>query len=209
MLDHYLVFVVMSLVLIITPGADVALVTKNTLSSGKKGGIATVLGVNTGILVHMLAAALGISAIIAKSAMLFDIIKYAGAIYLIYLGIQSLLSLRKGNAAFAVSTAEEQKKTSGFYQGLITNVFNPKVALFFLTFLPQFIDRSESALPQIILMGLTYAVLGIIWLILYVHLIHSMRSLFQSKTTHKVFQGVTGTLLTGLGIKLALEKANP
>lgn len=206
MLENYWLFVIMSLALIIMPGADVALVTKNTLTLGKRGGMATVFGITAGTLVHMLAAALGISAIIAQSAALFEIIKYIGAIYLIYLGVQSLLSLRKSAPLPPVVENGRKNSGSGFAQGLVSNVFNPKVAIFFLTFLPQFIVPGEHNLMQILIMGVTHAVLGVIWLTIYIYLIDAMRSLFQSQATHKVFQGVTGTMLLGLGIKLALEK---
>lgn len=206
MLENYWLFVIMSLALVITPGADVALVTKNTLSLGKRGGLATVFGITAGTLVHMLAAALGISAIIAQSAALFEIIKYIGAIYLIYLGIQSLLSLRRSSPLAHMEDGGRKNSRSGFCQGLVSNVFNPKVAIFFLTFLPQFIVPGEHNLMQIVIMGLTHAVLGIIWLTIYIYLINAMRSLFQRSSTHKLFQGVTGTMLLGMGIKLALEK---
>jgi RhtB (resistance to homoserine/threonine) family protein len=205
---EYTVFVLMSLALIITPGADVALVTKNTLTYGKKGGMATVFGITAGIVVHMLAAALGISAIIAQSALLFTVVKYIGAVYLVYLGIQSFLSLRKKEQQpeAEVRPSDRENVPSGFRQGLLSNVLNPKVAIFFLTFLPQFVTSKESAFSQIVMMGSTYAVLGLIWLFIYIWLIEAMRTMFRKPATIKAFQGITGAMLITMGVKLALEK---
>jgi len=202
------VFVLMSLAIIITPGSDVALVTKNTLTHGKRGGIITVLGITAGVVVHILAAALGISAIIAQSAMLFTVIKYIGAVYLVYLGIQSLRSLRNkaSRSEPAGQESEPAHGLSSFRQGLLSNVFNPKVAIFFLTFLPQFITTTETAFSQILLMGSTYAVLGIVWLFIYVWLIEAMRTFFRKPAAHKAMQGVTGTMLVAMGVTLALDK---
>jgi RhtB (resistance to homoserine/threonine) family protein len=205
-MENYLLFVAMAMLLIITPGADFALVTKNTLTYGKKGGMATALGISAGILVHTLAAALGISAILAQSALLFEIVKYAGAAYLIYLGIQSLWSVKK-----TVPKTEKKEETplsgrSAFSHGLLTNVLNPKVAIFFLTFLPQFVDPNEYVFGQIIGMGVTYAVLGFLWLFFYTVLLQSLRSLFQRPATYQVLQGFTGLAMIGMGVKLALEK---
>jgi RhtB (resistance to homoserine/threonine) family protein len=206
-MEGYTVFVLMSLALIITPGADVALVTKNTLSHGKKGGMAAVFGITAGVLVHMLAAALGISAIIAQSALLFEIVRYIGACYLVFLGVQSLISLRKGRhqADTTGNKNETQNAPSGFRQGLLSNVLNPKVAVFFLTFLPQFVNPAENTFSQIFLMGITYAVLGLLWLTLYIWLIDAMRTMFHKPATQKTFQGITGTLLIAMGLKLAME----
>jgi RhtB (resistance to homoserine/threonine) family protein len=205
-MENYLLFVAMAMLLIITPGADFALVTKNTLTYGKKGGMATALGISAGILVHTLAAALGISAILAQSALLFEIVKYAGAAYLIYLGIQSLWSVKK-----TAPKTEKKEETplsgrSAFSHGLLTNVLNPKVAIFFLTFLPQFVDPNEYVFGQIIGMGVTYAVLGFLWLFFYTVLLQSLRSLFQRPATYQVLQGFTGLAMIGMGVKLALEK---
>ncbi|WP_027416766.1 LysE family translocator [Aneurinibacillus terranovensis] len=205
-MEHFYLFLVMSIALILTPGADTGLVTKNTIAYGKGGGAATACGTASGILVHTMAAALGLSAILAQSAFLFEIVKYIGAAYLIYLGIASLRSIRKGSVHSEEGEDSQLKGTSCFKQGVLTNVLNPKVAVFFLTFLPQFVDANGHTFLQILGMGVTYAVLLIIWLLFYVYLLNYLRAWMQKPSTQKAFQGVTGLVLIGFGLKLALEK---
>jgi RhtB (resistance to homoserine/threonine) family protein len=203
-MESFYLYVMMSIVLILTPGADTMLVTKNTLSHGRWGGGSTALGTATGIMVHSLAAALGLSAILAKSAFLFDIVKYVGAAYLIYLGVSSFQSLRKKASSLEGSPLNSAQRT-GFTQGLVTNVLNPKVAIFFLTFLPQFVDPNQDAFIQMLGMGLTYAILLLIWLFLYVYLLEHVRAWMQRPITQQVFQASTGVMLLLFGIKLAFS----
>ncbi|NGQ96863.1 LysE family translocator [Brevibacillus sp. SYP-B805] len=206
-MDHFGVFMTMAMILIVTPGADVALVTKNTLTHGRRGGMATALGISTGVLVHTLAAALGLSAILAQSAQLFELVKFAGAAYLIYLGIQALLTARKTMPPDGTrEEASSHSARSTFFQGVLSNVFNPKVAIFFLTFLPQFVSPKGPVFGQIVGMGVTYAVMGTLWLFFYTVLLQSLRGFFQRRETYQALQGITGTAMIGLGIKLALEK---
>lgn len=204
--DFYL-FVVMCILLIILPGPDFAIVTKNTLTLGKSGGFKTAVGTCCALLIHTTFAVLGLSAIIVKSALLFSIFKYIGAIYLIYIGIKTLLSLRNDKSA-VTSENNDYRFSYGscFKQGFFTNILNPKVALFFLTFFPQFVDSGSTFIPFLI-MGITYAILTAIWFILYVYLIHQISAFMKNVRTQKVIEGVTGAILIGFGLKLALEKA--
>ncbi|MGZ5190446.1 MAG: LysE family translocator, partial [Flavisolibacter sp.] len=137
MIDNFWVFALTGLLLNLTPGNDMIYVIARSSGQGIKAGVISALGIGAGCIVHILAAVIGLSAIIAQSAIAFDIIKYAGAAYLIYLGIKSLLSKKK---KLTINKLEEISYTKIFWQGVITNVLNPKVALFFLAFLPQFID---------------------------------------------------------------------
>lgn len=206
-MEHYTLFLVMAVLLILTPGADTGLVTRNTLAYGKSGGGSTALGTSTGILVHTLAASLGLSAILAKSAMMFEVIKYIGAIYLLYLGIVSLIAARKNKSAPTVAEADIRKNSkSCFRQGVLTNVLNPKVAVFFLTFLPQFLDPARKPFLQLLGMGVTYAVLLVVWLFIYVYFISHIRQWMSKPSVLRSFEGITGFVLIGFGIKLALEK---
>ncbi|MED4755561.1 LysE family translocator [Brevibacillus choshinensis] len=208
MIENFGTFIIVALLLIIAPGADMAMVTKNTLLYGRKGGINTALGITIGTLVHMVAAAVGISAIIAKSAELYSVLKIVGALYLVYLGIQSLLAMRHFHVLPDKMPEREKNEQvrSAFFQGVLSNVLNPKMSLFFLTFLPQFISIGRSETIQIITLGLTYATLGIIWLTLYTFIVRFASSFFRSERTQKLFNGLTGTVLIGLGIKLALDR---
>ncbi|UFJ40747.1 LysE family translocator [Brevibacillus humidisoli] len=207
-MEHLWLYVVMSIVLILTPGVDTALVTRSTIAYGKKGGAATALGITTGVIVHTLFAAFGLSAILAQSAFLYEVVKYIGAAYLIYLGISSLWFARKKQTSS--TGAEQQERTyhgsSCFNQGLLTNVLNPKVALFFLTFLPQFVQPGGNTLLQFTLLGVTYAVLAIIWLFVYIYLIDLIRGWLQRPSTQRALEGITGVALLLFGLKLAFDR---
>lgn len=205
-MNSFPLFVLMSILLIILPGPDTGLVTHNTISLGKQGGLKTAMGTSMGILVHTLAAVLGLSAIIVKSAVLFSVFKYVGAIYLIYLGITSLWSLRKKGAVPEEKEGKQLKNASCFRQGFLTNVMNPKVAVFFLTFLPQFLVPEKGVFLQFLFMGLTYTVLTILWFLLYVYCIHSISAWLKKPAAQRGIQGATGIVLLGFGLKLALEK---
>ncbi|MED2970907.1 LysE family translocator [Fictibacillus sp. B-59209] len=213
-MEHFLLFVVMAVCLIILPGPDTAIATKNTLSLGKTGGFKTMLGTCGALLIHTVAAVVGLSAIIVKSAMLFSIFKYAGAVYLIYIGIKSLWALKDRNieTAYSAEPADQtpgiRKSSSCFRQGFLTNLLNPKVALFFLTFLPQFLERGSNAFVQFSIMGLTYTLLTAAWFFFYIYLINQISVFMKRPATQRVMQGVTGVVLIGFGMKLALEKQN-
>ncbi|RHW33961.1 LysE family translocator [Lysinibacillus yapensis] len=209
-MENYYLFLFMCMVLIILPGPDTAIATKNTLTLGKSGGLQTMLGTCCALLIHTSAAILGLSAIVAKSAFLFSIFKYAGAIYLVYLGIKTLLSLRKKEER----EGDEQKaeiqfeQTSCFKQGFLTNILNPKVAIFFLTFFPQFVDTGGNTFMPFLIMGITYAVLTALWFVFYIYLIHQVSAFMKKPKTQTFVEGLTGTVLIGFGLKLALEKGN-
>lgn len=157
------VFILMSILLIILPGPDTGLVTQNTLTNGKNGGLKTVFGVASGLMIHTLAAVFGLSAILVKSALLFSAFKYIGAIYLIYLGLMSLWALKKKKEVSIEGDKQSlNKNKSNFRQGFLTNLLNPKVAVFFLTFLPQFLIPGNQPFLQLLAMGFTYTVLTIV-----------------------------------------------
>ncbi|MCC3356286.1 LysE family translocator [Bacillus sp. REN16] len=200
----------MCILLIILPGPDTAIATKNTLTVGRIGGLKTALGTCCALLIHTSAAVLGLSAIIVKSALLFSIFKYVGTIYLIYLGIKTLAALRKKEVAASVevNTASQFENKSCFKQGFLTNLLNPKVAVFFLTFLPQFVDAGSNTFLPFLIMGFTYTVLTAIWFFLYVYLLNQISTFMKKPKAQNMIEGITGAILIGFGIKLALEKAH-
>lgn len=204
-LDDFLLFAFASLVLNITPGNDMLYVATRSASQGVKAGIVSALGIAGGCIVHLLAAVIGLSAIIANSATAFDIIKYIGAAYLIYLGIKSFLSNQN---KFSINNAIEKKPLSKlFWQGVFTNVLNPKVALFFLAFLPQFIHPEKGNAPlQILLLGLWFNFSGTIVNIIIAMLFGKLGNWLGDKQAFIKWQNkITGLLLVGLGIKVALS----
>lgn len=205
MVNFYL-FIIMSILLIILPGPDNAIVTKNTLTVGKTGGYQTMLGSCIGLLIHTFAAVVGLSAIIVKSALLFAIFKYVGAIYLVYIGIKTIFALK--NKSVAVTTEDKYQHKSCFQQGFLTNILNPKVAVFFFTFLPQFVVSGNDTFLPFLLMGVTYSFLTTIWFLFYIYLINEISTFMKKPKTQTFVEGITGSVLIVFGIKLALEKAH-
>ncbi|MCM3410276.1 LysE family translocator [Metabacillus litoralis] len=204
-MSDFFTFLILSLFVVTSPGIDTALITKRTISDGRKDGFSMALGITSGSFVHTFAAAFGLSAILLQSAVAFEIVKYVGAFYLIYLGISAFISRKKKDPA-AENQQDAEMKKSAFKQGLISNVLNPKVAMFFLTFLPQFIQAGENATQQLIIMGVSYTLLSISWFFIYVFFINYLREWLLSPTVQGIMDKATGLVLIGFGLKLALDK---
>ena len=204
MMDNFWVFALTGLLLNLTPGNDMFYVIARSSGQGIKAGVISALCIGAGCIVHILAAVIGLSAIIAQSAIAFDIIKYAGATYLIYLGLKSLFSKKK---KFTINKLEEISYNKIFWQGAITNVLNPKVALFFLAFLPQFIDiNSGNTNLQILFLGTWFNVVGTLVNILVALLFGRLGAWLSSSPGFVQWQErITGVLLIALGIKVALS----
>jgi threonine/homoserine/homoserine lactone efflux protein len=207
-LNEFLIFAFASLMLNITPGNDMLYVATRSTSQGIKAGIVSSLGVMAGCLVHLLAAVVGLSAVIANSAIAFSVIKYLGAAYLFYLGIKSILS--KQNLFKVDEKVEKKSLIKIFQQGAITNVLNPKVALFFLAFLPQFVhpEKGDTAV-QILLLGSWFNISGTIVNIVVAILFGKLGNWLSDKQWFVKWQNkITGVLLIGLGIKVAMGSRN-
>jgi RhtB (resistance to homoserine/threonine) family protein len=199
----------MCILLILLPGPDTAIATKNTLTVGRTGGFRTMFGTCCALLIHTLAAVVGLSAIIVKSAFLFSIFKYFGAVYLVFLGIKTLWALRQNKTAPTEMSAESKYgNKSCFKQGFLTNLLNPKVAVFFLTFLPQFVSSGSPSFIPFLIMGITYTLLTAVWFLFYIYLLNQIRTFMKKPRTQMWMEGITGTILIGFGVKLALEKAH-
>ena len=152
-------FVVASIVLLLTPGPAVLFIVARSVEQGRAAGLVSVLGIHLGTIVHIIAAAVGLSALIMASALAFAIVKYVGAAYLIWIGIRTLMA-KDADPAAPVAPAEPLARV--FRDGFVVNLFNPKTAIFFLAFLPQFVDPARGALHwQILVLGLTFMGLGI------------------------------------------------
>jgi threonine/homoserine/homoserine lactone efflux protein len=192
-MNDFFTFLVLSLFVVMSPGIDTALITKRTITDGRKDGYKMALGITTGSLVHTFAAAFGLSAILMQSAVAFEIVKYIGALYLIYLGLSSFISMKKKKSASADKQNNFEMKNSAFKQGLFSNVLNPKVAMFFLTFLPQFVKTGENATQQLIIMGVIF-------------FINYLREWLMTPKVQKIMDKATGLVLIGFGLKLALDK---
>ncbi|MCM3068144.1 LysE family translocator [Priestia flexa] len=206
-MNDLLTFLLLSSFVVMSPGVDTALITKRTISEGQASGYRMALGITTGSLVHTFAAAFGLSAILMQSALAFEIVKYVGAIYLIYLGVSSFMTRKKQETE---ENLKDQIKPgqSAFKQGLLSNVLNPKVAMFFLTFLPQFVTPGSSSIQQLLMMGVIYTFLSISWFFVYVFFINYLRSWLLSAKVQRAMDRATGLVLIGFGVKLAFSKQN-
>jgi threonine/homoserine/homoserine lactone efflux protein len=152
-----LIFAGASIAMLVFPGPSVIYIVTRSVDQGRRAGLVSMLGVEAGGLVHVAAAALGISAIVASSATAFSVVKYAGAAYLIYLGVQRW---RRGGED--PGRPEPQPRSELFRQGMVVNVLNPKTAIFFLAFLPQFVDPSMAVAPQVLVLGAEFIALAVI-----------------------------------------------
>ncbi len=206
-MPELLAFAAVAGVLILTPGPDMALVTRNTVALGRRAGLQTSLGVCAGVLVHGCAAALGLSAIVRSSATAFTVLKLAGAAYLIWLGAQALWRSRRGaEPAPAPGSERRLGASSPFRQGLLSNVLNPKLAVFFLTLLPQFIDSQESAATRSLLLAAVYAGLCLVWLCTFTLLMSRMREALRSPRVVRIVERVTGSVLILVGLRVAVDR---
>lgn len=200
---NLLLFVTASLALLLVPGPAVLYIMTRSIDQGRKAGLISVAGIHSGTLVHILAAALGLSAILLSSALAFDIVKYLGAAYLIYLGVKKLLGKDESDPTEAL---QKQSLKQIYKQGVIVNVLNPKTALFFFAFLPQFVDPTHGSVSlQIMLLGLIFVGLGAITDSTYA-VVSSLLAgrLRESRRFKQVQRYVSGTVFVGLGITAAL-----
>jgi threonine/homoserine/homoserine lactone efflux protein len=202
--DHPLLFLGIVALLTITPGADMAMVARSVFTGGRRDAFATTLGISAGCLVWAFASAVGVAAVLAASRTAYDALRLVGAAYLIWLGLQSLLAARRGSAE--APEAGLARRGSPFRQGLLTNLFNPKIAVFYSTFLPQFIGPGDPALVLSLALAGVHIALGIAWLSLYAWLLDRALATFRGSRLRRALDAVTGTVLVGLGLRLAAER---
>ncbi|MFD0674587.1 LysE family translocator [Cohnella sp. GCM10027633] len=200
-IEHFAVFVLSCVLLNITPGNDTLYILGRTISQGRRAGVLSVAGIITGAAIHTAFAATGLSLILMKSATVFNVIKWVGAAYLIYLGIRSLLTKSAEETRIEVQDKSMHRRI--YMQGLLTNVLNPKVALFYLAFMPQFIspDNAFGSLPFLAL-GLTFITTGTIWCLLLVAASDFMTRKVRKGGLTVWLNRITGAVFIGLGIKL-------
>lgn len=205
-IHNFWVFALTGLILNLTPGNDMLYVASRSTGQGMKAGIVSAFGILAGCFVHILAAVAGLSAIIAQSAVTFNIIKYIGALYLIYLGLRAVYSKRKSLTLPGITPTLPNHKI--FWQGVATNVLNPKVGLFFLAFLPQFIDLNSAGTHwQILFLGTWFNISGLIINVLVAVLFGRLGNwLSNSPRLLQWQEKITGIVLIALGIKVALTK---
>jgi RhtB (resistance to homoserine/threonine) family protein len=200
-------FVGVAAILTILPGADMALVTKNVLSVGRQRTMLTVVGIGAGCVIHATASALGLSAILATSATAFNIMKSIGAAYLVWIGIQSIRGATgEPSSEAAARDAGPTRGGSPFVQGFLTNILNPKVAVFYLTFLPQFITPGEPVLRRSLMLASIHIAMGFVWLTAYAWFVDRLGAVLTRPRVKAWLERVTGGLLIALGARLAWER---
>lgn len=196
-------FAAVAAVIVLVPGPDMALVLRNGVAHGRRAAVATALGINAGLVVWAIAAAIGIAAVLQASSGAFTVLKLLGAAYLVWLGARALLDAWRGSAEVS---APAGRRTSPFRQGLLSNVLNPKIALVFTTLIPQFVDRGGSEVAQTFLLAGVFIAMGLVWLTGYALLVAQAGELLRRPTVRRVVNAVSGAVLTALGLKLALER---
>ena len=194
--------------LLLTPGPAVLYVVTRSVDQGRRAGLISVLGVHAGTLVHVAAAAAGLSAVLVASATAFSVVKYLGAAYLIYLGIRQLIA--RAPEPTDVTLAAAPRLSRAFIDGFIVNVLNPKTALFFLAFLPQFVSVSRGAVPaQIACLGLVFCALGLLTDGLYALTAGSAAQWLRARRGVALTRRwIPGTMYIGLGLATALSPSN-
>jgi threonine/homoserine/homoserine lactone efflux protein len=200
-------FLAFAVVLVLVPGPDVAVVTRNTLSTGRERGAWTAAGVATAAAVQGVAAAAGLGAVVVRSQPLFEAIRWAGTAYLVHLGVQALRSARVGRypALDGQEPGQPSQRLAGWRQGFLSNTTNPKVLVFYLAVLPQFLG-ADAGIPTLLLFALSHAALTLLYLLLLVAGMHRARRLLGRRPVRRALDAVTGVALLGFGVRLATER---
>jgi threonine/homoserine/homoserine lactone efflux protein len=229
LLSHLLAFAGAALLLAIAPGPATAVLLRQTIRHGRRRGVATVAGIEAGVLFWAVTAAVGLSALLAASTVAYDILRIAGAIVLIGLGVQALVRSRSehddtelqntentepdgvaAGAAASVSTTDVTENSRdarrAFRAGLLTNIANPKAGVFAISFLPQFIPRDDPVLPTGLLLAAVWVLCDGSWYLALTAVVHAARRIFARGSTRRRLEAVSGVALVGFGVRLALEQ---
>jgi len=201
-----LAFAGVSLLLAVTPGPDMAVVTRNALAHGRRGVVLTTSGIALALVIWVTATAVGLSALLRASGEVLFLLKIVGACYLAYLGVRTLLESRAQPADLLAATPPEAPAHAVFRQGFLSAISNPKLGVFFVTFLPQFVLPGQAVLPRLLELGVTFAVIGWLWMNLYGLFVTRLRQVITAPRVRQWMQRVTGVVLLGFGARLALER---
>jgi len=199
-------FLVLSIIVIVTPGPDAALTIRNTLLGGRAGGVATAAGVALGQATWSVATSAGIAALLVAAEPAFVALKLAGAAYLVLLGAQALVSaLRLGRSTEAAATLQRAgpRPATALHQGAVSNLTNPKMAVFFPSLLPQFVLPNMSSFAALLTLGLIFCVMTLSWLTVYAFVVARAGDVLRRARVRRVVEGLTGTVLVAFGIRVA------
>lgn len=204
--ELYAAFILATAVLILIPGPIVTLVIANSLKHGMRTGVLTVVGANTGTTVMLTAGALGLSTVLAVAADIFEWVRWAGVAYLVYLGVKEWRLVFKTDPEAVRQIAADTKPKGVFWHGFIVAITNPKTVFFFVAFFPQFIDPALAAGPQLAILCVTFMVLAFLLDGLYAVVAGRARAWLAGGAKARLRHGITGTLLLGTGLGLALAR---
>ena len=199
-------FAGVSLLLAVTPGPDMAVVTRNALAHGRRGVLLTTSGIALALVVWVTATAVGLSALLRTSGEVLFALKIAGACYLAYLGVRTLLDSRSRPGDLLEGTPPAAPARAVFRQGFLSAISNPKLGVFFVTFLPQFVLPGQQPLPRLLELGIVFAVIGWLWMNLYGLFVTRLRDVITTPRVRRWMQRITGVVLLGFGARLALER---
>ncbi len=207
-MSQVLAFLGVSALVIMTPGQDTALTVKNTLAAGRRTGILTALGVSTGQAVWTVAASAGVAALLVASEPAFVALKLAGAAYLVFLGAQALLAAIRGGPAtdLAGGATSRLAPATGYRQGVVSNLGNPKMAVFFTSLLPQFAPAGGGSFAAMLVLGLVFCGMTFLWLTAYAAAVDRAGHILRRARVRRVLDAVTGTVLVALGLRLATQQ---
>jgi len=202
-----LVFVGVAAIVIVVPGPDTAVVTKNVLVHGRRAAFGTSLGVTAGLSVWTLAAAVGVASVVRASAVAFTVLKLIGALYLVWLGLQALRAAGHAEPGARPSTADmpAMGALGGFRQGFLSDLANPKIGIFFTSLLPQFVDPGHSVLLPFLALGAVFVLMTVLWLSAYCLIAARAAETLQRPRVKAAMDRVTGIVLIALGLRLAIE----
>jgi RhtB (resistance to homoserine/threonine) family protein len=203
-----LAFTLVAALVTVSPGADTFLVVRNALRGGRSDGFLTTLGIASGVYFHALLSALGVSAVLAHSATAFFVLKIAGAAYLAWLGFQSLRSGLRRAPAEAPGGVEAARvpRLRSFREGLLTNLLNPKVIVFYLALLPQFLSPGDPVFAKSLLLAAIHCALGILWLGFVAWAVDRSRRFFVRPALRRWMDALCGSVLVALGLRLAFAQ---
>jgi RhtB (resistance to homoserine/threonine) family protein len=207
MVTEFATFAAVSAVVIMTPGPDTAMTIRNTLLGGRRTGVATALGIALGQSVWTVAASVGVAAVLVASEPAFRALQLAGAAYLIYLGLHSLWAAWRHpeTAAQPAPAGPRQQWRKGLRQGLLSDLANPKMAVFFLSLLPQFVTPGDASFAGFLLLGVVFATMTFAWLTGYAFVVARAGEVLRRPRIRRALDTLTGTALVALGLRVAAE----
>lgn len=206
---HLLVFIGVAAIVIVIPGPDTAVVTKNVLIHGRRAGLGTSLGVSAGLSMWTIAAAVGVASLVRASEVAFTVLKLAGALYLVWLGIQALRAAGRQLAEDHPSRPAGRPvmgARGGFRQGFLSDLANPKIGIFFTSLLPQFVSAGHPVLLPFLILGAIFVVMTVVWLLAYTLVAARAAQTLMRPRVRAALDRFTGVVLIGLGLRLAVER---